>query len=208
MKNLEQKLRELDTDEVKLNFLESIQKGIINPKMNWDSMPYLKRDLTREIEKELRDRRVDVPFDFSERIYSGEFRKEPLQRVYYGLRNTGEVPKEILQAIQDGFSDLGKNAGDYALMYFYAGIWDSPNIRKDWPLFDTVYSFIENGIKKIYSDYNKGVIEGEYNSEIKLPYDKAITQKYNELVKQRAKDLFSTPEKKEKPLVKIQDRLF
>ena len=208
--NLEQKLRDLDNSE----FLGNLRTGRINPANEWRSMPYLKYNLTEKIICEgFKARGVDVSKSFEDSfeqsLYSGELRKEPLKMVYYGIKSSEKIPNEIIKAIKDEFSDLGKYAGEYALIYFYAGIWDSPMISDKLPVFDMVSSLIKNGIKKLYNVHYNKKDAGNYSSDISLPYTNKINKKIKGLCKKRADYLLGNAKKqKPKQSVQIQSRLF
>lgn len=162
-------------------FLAELRKGRINPQEGWSSMPYLKYDLTAAIVKDLRNRGITIEEKFEDNLYRGEFRKEPLKRVYYGMRSSENVPQEVLEEIKESFADLGKHAGEYALMYFFAGIWEEPRIEADAEMPQVVSTLIRAGIENVYKNYYVRKADGIYEADIVLPYSNRIKKRLSKM---------------------------
>ncbi len=179
--NLEERLSALDAG-VKDGLVREMNLKPVNPVAMRAEMPELKYDLTGSISKYFGEREITLGASFRDnfgKLYTGGIRKEPLQRVYYGMLSAKDVPTDVLHAVQDGLADLGESAGDYALVYFYAGMWDNywHVVNTDRPLFHIVSDLVETGIGRLEKNYSDECAKGRYNAEMKLPYSGQIKER-------------------------------
>ena len=179
--NLEERLSALDAG-VKDGLVREMNLKPVNPVAMRAEMPELKYDLTESISEYFGNRGITLGKSFRDnfgKLYTGEIRKEPLQRVHYGMLSAKDVPADVLHAVQDGFSDLGGSAGDYALTYFYAGMWDNywHVVNTNGPLFHVVSDLIETGIERLEKNYSDECKKGRYNAEMQLPYSGQIKER-------------------------------
>ncbi len=178
--NLENKLQELD-ESTRAQLLAGIRNGRINPQEDWREMPYLKDDLAAAIYREIEMKGLSPATKFRDNLYSGEIRKEPLKKVYYGLKSSEKVPKQVLSYVKETFSDLGELAGEYALTYFFAGVWENPALSGKETIPEAVSTLINAGIENLYKNYYVRKAKGEYKSEIKLPYTSQIKERLDQI---------------------------
>lgn len=183
--NLEERLNALDAG-VKDGLVREMDLKPINPVAMCTQMPEFKYGLTEAISQYFSERGVTLGASFRDnfgKLYAGEIRKEPLQRVHYGMLSAKDVPADILHAVQDGLTDLGESAGDYALIYFYAGMWDNywHVVHTDGSLFHVVSDLIENGIERLEKNYSDECGKGRYDAEMQLPYSGQIKERLSAL---------------------------
>ncbi|HIH17989.1 MAG TPA: hypothetical protein HA282_01865 [Nanoarchaeota archaeon] len=183
--NLEERLSALDAS-VKDGLIREMNLKPVNPVEKRAEMPEFKYNLTDAISQYLGERGIFLGNSFKDnfgKLYSGGIRKEPLQRVHYGMLSAKDVPVDVLHAVQDGLADLGESSGDYALVYFYAGMWDNywHVVNTDRPLLHVVSDLIETGIGRLEKNYADECAKGKYGAEMQLPYSSQIKERLSVL---------------------------
>lgn len=140
----------------------------INPREHWESMPYLKYDLRDAICGYLSE---TCKKEFKKDVYAA-INKEPLKRVYYGIKSTGAMPADFLNCLTD-----------WEKVYFFAGRWAIRNPKLFEPIEVIAIKHIKEGLDSLYKHHYMRKAEGLYISELRLPEDAQIRDAYSRIVK-------------------------
>ncbi len=179
--SLEERLENVDNDDVKNRLIAELSKPRINPadrsmwykfpKQNGFSYKYAYTDELAEYFK-----RRGVPFkdheNFRISIYNAQLNKDLIKRIYYGVLSVPNVPKEILAPLTN-----------WEKLYFFAGAWWKRDTTElyDKPVPEIVGIYIKYGIDKLHELHHVKKAKGQYLREIKLPesqyYRKEIREK-------------------------------
>lgn len=163
-----------------------------NPKRERHDLPYLKYDLTKAIVQAIISASdVDEQGRFDKNLY-GTVRKEPLKRVNYGIRSTGNLPFNFLTALTN-----------WERVYFFRGRWAIQNPNLDEPTEVVTAKHVLEGVGKLYQDHYVRKADGQYVSDINLPEDAEIRKQCRQVIG----DYRRKKEEPKKPKLK-QKRLF
>lgn len=160
---LEKRIEKLDEDVFeKLKF--AFSSPHINPREHWRDMPYLKEDLTPAICQYIGDS------SFAKTLYSS-VNKDVLKRVYYGIKSSRKVPKELLESLTN-----------WENIYLFRGRWSerNPNFLDSLDVFTIKH--IYKGLNKLHEDHYKRKSKGIYESSPKYPESKNIRETYHRII--------------------------
>lgn len=163
---LEGKLAYLDEATIKAVKI-ALSATNINPKLRWRSMPYQKYDLTDAIRTYLAE---TCQKEFKKNLYSA-INKEPLKRVWYGIKSTGMIPAEFLNCLTD-----------WQKVYFFAGKWAIRRPRLVESIEVLTITHIKEGLDSLYKHHYIRKAHGKYKSELRLPEDAAVRAAYKRIV--------------------------
>ncbi|UZE94215.1 MAG: hypothetical protein IB618_01430 [Candidatus Pacearchaeota archaeon] len=181
-KLLEERLIGLN-EEIFEEIKRALSIPYINPKKEWRSMPYLKDDLNNAIVGYL-SRISRVSRNFKSNLYS-TINKEPLKRVYYGIKSTDELPKEFMNSLTD-----------WEKVYFFAGRWDirKPNFTE--PIDVLTVKHVYEGLNLVNKHHFKRKAKGQYTRQLELPERKEVREAYKRIIKAYEEKL--VPKKEER----------
>lgn len=149
--------------------LELLKSGLsvphINPREKWEEMPYYKYNLTDAIVKI-----IGGEDGFAENLYSA-VNKDVLKRVYYGIKSTGKIPKQLKQVLTG-----------WEKVYFFRGRWSIRNLDLQKPFQVIISEHIYEGLNRLHTDHYVRKSQGQYISEPKFPEADRIREDYKRIV--------------------------
>lgn len=161
---LEQRLSKVSNEGVE-QVRTALSVPHINPRENWQNMPYLKYDLTERIAQAILASR-----DFAPVLYSA-VNKDPLKRVYYGFLSTGKMPDEFLKSLTE-----------WERVYFFAGRWTTRDADLSEPIDVLTVRHLERGLDNLYEGHYVRKARGEYTRQLILPQGKEIREAYKRII--------------------------
>jgi hypothetical protein len=191
METLEERLGKVSVDRVQL--IDTLCAEKIRPKNVRMRLSYLKYNLSGRIEEYLAEKGVTLnektrSTTVAKHIYNA-INKKPLKRVEWGIINSEARPKDNIKEIPD---EIFQQLTNWEAVYFLAGLWNKKstpidnkqyrrNLLEKQPLPLIVAETIEAGIHSLQYIHNQCVENGEYTSELQLPYADEILQRYYSL---------------------------
>ncbi len=180
---LESRLERLEN-----NIVERVKNAFkvehVNPKENWELMPYLKYGLADRVAE-----KIGNP-SFNSVLYS-TLNKDILKRVYYGILSTQNLPSDYLNLLTD-----------WEKVYLFRGRWSE---RKP-DLADSIDVLTINniylGLNKLHEDHYVRKANGEYKTEPKFPESDRIREDYKRIISR-----LNAPKKNIGPPVQLKMKL-
>jgi len=174
MKTLEERLGKVpaeDFEKLKL----ALQVPHINPREDYQSMPYLKVDLVDRIINYL-SKINPVPNSFRNALYHGKINWKPLKRVIYGKESVGTIPQTYFGALTD-----------YEKIYWLVGRWfiRKPDLTQSIELLTA--SHIYEGLNNLHELHFKQKAKRKYKRSVKLPESDIIRRNYWEILEESKK---------------------
>ncbi|MEM2933003.1 MAG: hypothetical protein QW622_02240 [Candidatus Pacearchaeota archaeon] len=167
---LEKRLEIVSPQEFEMLKL-AFQVPHINPQANWREMPYLKEDLANAIASYLAQNSDTNFHSFKQALYRGPINKEPLKRVYYGLRSLGKVPRVFFNALTN-----------WEKVYFLGGRWVIRNPNLNLPLDVITIEHLRQGLDNLHKHHYIRKANGQYERDIKLPESDEIRACYKRIM--------------------------
>ena len=151
-------------DEVNRTVRRALSVPHINPRSNWQKMPYFKYDLSDRIAQLLGEG------EFSNNLNSS-VNKDVLKRVYYGILSTGEISREFLEKLTN-----------WEKIYFFRGRWSERDPNLSHPLLVLASEHIHLGLENLHRDHYVRKAKGVYRSEKKFPEADFIREDYQKIM--------------------------
>lgn len=146
----------------------ALQCSHVNPSAEHKSMPYFKFDLTNRIARYLAQN-SEIPEDFEGALDT--VNKDPLKRVYYGIRSLGKMPSNVLNALTD-----------WQKVYFLAGRWKikQPNLQEPGQVI--VAKHLLEGLKNLYEQHFVRKAKGQYTRQLEMPEDGETREQARQII--------------------------
>ncbi len=168
-----------------------LQQADFNPSATPAEMPYMKPDLCSGIIEKLGD--CFIPTMEADTLYH-TIPKEPMKRIYYGLRLLDEMPANFMKALHcDEYSnwlEMCFAVGAWARRYplegqTYSGM---PENVMQMTLSELVARYTRDGMDRLGREYYRRKKKGEYDAHQQIPFDSQIRDELNRAIAQAAKE--------------------
>jgi len=177
-------------EEVTSSVCNALSVPHINPREVWETMPYLKYDLSDEVALYIGDK------DFRHNVYNS-VNKDVLKRVYYGIRSTdmNKVPLEFLEKLTN-----------WEKVYFFRGRWKKRNPDLSEPLLVLTARHMDIGLDMLHEDHFVRKAKRKYKSSKKFPESDSVREDCSRIIENYQNQILEPrlPEKKPKPVPHIQ----
>ncbi len=166
------RIRSLSEKEIEC-FKEGLSYRHCNPKRERFDLPYLKKDLVQVIARAIVPRKKQGEMQrFARNLYSA-VNKEPLKRVNYGIRSTGQLPFNFTNSLSN-----------WENIYFFRGKWSIRGSNFEEPIDVIAARHMLMGLEDLYRDHYVRKASGEYESQLELPEDEQVRNQCRQVLRE------------------------
>ncbi|MEA3414506.1 MAG: hypothetical protein U9Q99_03220 [Nanoarchaeota archaeon] len=170
-KNLINRLESVEY--LKNTIYQAFTKPHINPKEIYKFLPPSRENLMKEITQNINKGKKLSPQEenfLKILTYSARRTATPLKRVNYGIRSTGELPIEFLEALTN-----------WEKVYLVRGRWTkkNPNFKKDFKKF--IIEHMVLGLDQFHKNYSDLVSRKKISRIPNFPYEQQIRNQFENL---------------------------
>lgn len=166
-KTLEERLLDIIPEDYNI-LKHALQFPHVNPRQEWQSMPYFKYDLAKRIINYL-TQHGNTRSSFSTALDT--INKAPLKRTYYGIRSLGKVPESVLDALTD-----------WQKIFFLTGRWQIKHPNLNEPGQVIVARHLLAGLENLYEQHFVRKAQGEYTRQLNIPEDAETRKQARQII--------------------------
>ena len=179
MKDLETRLNEIDTNDIKQGIISQLANRRYEKAANINN-PYYKYQLIESIIE-----KINVYDETEEKFISNfhsKVNKDEAKRVYYGLVCMGGYNPELGMVME--------RLSDWEKIFFFAGVWTNRKMRgiHSKSVKEIIGDYIKDGYDLLHKKHMIKFNQGKYKRELKLPEsqdckkNKRLEDRFNSLL--------------------------